>query len=287
MAATMVQRWERGHRITIPASVAGPAGAPSIGLRPPVPGPCSMLRPMPGPVALVGAGEFLAPMAEFDRGLLAATGRDRPRVVMLPTASAPDGEATFRAWAEMGVEHFGSLGAEVEPVLVPDRGRGLRRRRDPGDGRGGPRVPLGRAPGVPAARSCATRRWVPRVAARARARRGGGRVLGGRDGDRRPHRRAAPHPEAADAAAVPGALRHGARADRRRRGAAALRPLAGAADRADRAPGARAGLVVLGIDEDTAVVGRNGAWQVHGAGRVTVWRGRRRERFRRGEAFRA
>ena len=44
---------------------------------------------------------------------------------------------------------------------------------------------------------------------------------------------------------------------------------------------------VFGIDEDTAVVGRNGAWQVHGAGRVTVWRGRRRERFRRGEAFRA
>ena len=46
------------------------------------------------------------------------------------------------------------------------------------------------------------------------------------------------------------------------------------------------GVVVLGIDEDTAVVGRDGAWQVHGAGRVTVWRGRRRERFRRGEAFR-
>jgi cyanophycinase-like exopeptidase len=46
------------------------------------------------------------------------------------------------------------------------------------------------------------------------------------------------------------------------------------------------GSVVLGIDEDTAVVGSNGGWQVHGVGRVTVWRGRRRERFRRGEAFR-
>ena len=42
----------------------------------------------------------------------------------------------------------------------------------------------------------------------------------------------------------------------------------------------------LGIDEDTAVVGRSGAWQVHGRGRVTVWRGRRRERFRKGDAFR-
>jgi cyanophycinase-like exopeptidase len=46
------------------------------------------------------------------------------------------------------------------------------------------------------------------------------------------------------------------------------------------------GSVVLGIDEDTAVVGRDGGWQVHGASRVTVWRGRRRERFRAGEAFR-
>jgi cyanophycinase-like exopeptidase len=43
---------------------------------------------------------------------------------------------------------------------------------------------------------------------------------------------------------------------------------------------------VLGIDEDTAVVGQDGAWQVHGASRVTVWRGRRRERFHAGEAFR-
>ena len=46
------------------------------------------------------------------------------------------------------------------------------------------------------------------------------------------------------------------------------------------------GAIVLGIDEETAVVGRHGAWQVHGAARVTVWRGRRRERFRKGDAFR-
>jgi cyanophycinase-like exopeptidase len=46
------------------------------------------------------------------------------------------------------------------------------------------------------------------------------------------------------------------------------------------------GAVVLGIDEDTAAVGMGGTWQVHGAGRVTVWRGRHRERFRKGDAFR-
>ena len=34
------------------------------------------------------------------------------------------------------------------------------------------------------------------------------------------------------------------------------------------------GTVVLGIDEETAVIGRDGTWQVRGRGRVTVWRGR-------------
>ena len=76
---------------------------------------------MPGPVALVGAGEFLPAMAEFDAGLLAASGRARPRVAILPTASYPDGEEVFTRWATMGVSHFGGLGAEVEPVLVRDR----------------------------------------------------------------------------------------------------------------------------------------------------------------------
>src|SRR4051794_8996552 len=80
-----------------------------------------MLSRMPGPVALVGSGEFLPAMAEVDAGLLAATGRRQPRVVLLPTASWPDGDEVFRRWAAMGVEHFRGLGAEVEPLLVRDR----------------------------------------------------------------------------------------------------------------------------------------------------------------------
>ena len=82
-----------------------------------------MLRPMPGPgpIALVGSGEFLPAMAEIDAALLAASGRSRPRVAILPTASWPDGEEVFRRWADMGAAHFTALGAEVEPVLVRDR----------------------------------------------------------------------------------------------------------------------------------------------------------------------
>jgi len=44
------------------------------------------------------------------------------------------------------------------------------------------------------------------------------------------------------------------------------------------------GALVVGIDENTALVGRDGEWRVQGRGRVTVWRGRRRRRFRTGEA---
>jgi cyanophycinase len=46
------------------------------------------------------------------------------------------------------------------------------------------------------------------------------------------------------------------------------------------------GSLVLGIDEETAVVGHDGSWQVHGRSRVTVWRGRRRDRYRAGDTFR-
>ena len=46
------------------------------------------------------------------------------------------------------------------------------------------------------------------------------------------------------------------------------------------------GSIVLGIDENTAAVGQDGSWQVHGQSRVTVWRGRHRERYRPGDVFR-
>src|SRR6266496_1760179 len=80
----------------------------------PVGGSGPRLPSMPGPVALIGAGEFLHAMAAFDAHLLAATGRAHPRVAIVPTASFPDGEAVFRRSAAMGIEHFSRLGAEVE-----------------------------------------------------------------------------------------------------------------------------------------------------------------------------
>ena len=209
-------------------------------------------------MALVGAGEFLDQMAEFDRGLLEATGRDRPRVVILPTASAPDGEATFQGWSEMGIRHFSALGAEVEPVLVRTVAEGFD---------GAALQAIGEADLV--------------------------YLSGGHPRHLLTILRESPLGDALRAAHARGAVVVGCSA-----GAMAI---VGRTPDFRYLPRARVPIpfplrwrfglglvdgVLLGIDEDTAVVGRNGAWQVHGRGRVTVWRGRRRERFRKGDAFR-
>jgi cyanophycinase len=234
---------------------------------------------MPGPVALVGAGEFLPVMAGFDADLLASTGRARPRVVVLPTASFPDGEEIYRRWATMGVEHFTSLGAEVEPVLVRDRSEA----DDPAAAQAVGEADLvylsGGKPGY--LRQVLDGSEVGRALVRAHER---GAVLAGCSAGAMV---LANHAFDFRVRVLPWPLRWG-------RGLGVARgvsvvphydawPEPFSALIALQAP---RGSVVLGIDEETAVVGRDGAWQVYGQARVTVWRGRRRERFRAGEAFR-
>lgn len=78
---------------------------------------------MKGLIVLVGAGEYLPVMNEVDRYLLANCGAgDRtPRVVCLPTAAGQEGEASWQRWNSMGVEHFSSLNAEVSALPIIDR----------------------------------------------------------------------------------------------------------------------------------------------------------------------
>jgi cyanophycinase len=234
---------------------------------------------MPGPVALVGAGEFLPAMAAIDAELLASTGVARPRVAILPTASFPDGEDVFQRWVSIGTAHFTALGAEVEPVLVRDRAAaddaGAAQAVGEADliylSGGKPRYLLQALEGSAVGHSLAEAHERGAVLAGCSA---GAMALAGHSFDFRvglmpwplrwgpglgfaPHISVVPHYDAW--------------------------PEAFSAMIAFQAP---RGSVVLGIDEDTAVVGRDGSWQVHGAARVTVWRGRRRERFRTGETFR-
>lgn len=73
----------------------------------------------PGPLALVGSGEYLPVMTEVE-GLLI---EGRPsRYVQLPTAAAPEGEQSLNRWLDLGAAQAERLGVEQIPVVVRDRG---------------------------------------------------------------------------------------------------------------------------------------------------------------------
>src|SRR5689334_7602807 len=73
---------------------------------------------MPGPIALVGSGEYTDAMLDVDKLLL--DGRP-PRYVQIPTAAAPEGEKVLDKWTGMGIAHAGKLGVEAVPLRVRDR----------------------------------------------------------------------------------------------------------------------------------------------------------------------
>ncbi len=74
-----------------------------------------------GLIALVGSGEYLDVMNDVDRRLLAESGRASPRVVCLPTAAGREGPESIERWSTMGVAHFAKLGADAESVPIVDR----------------------------------------------------------------------------------------------------------------------------------------------------------------------
>jgi cyanophycinase len=77
---------------------------------------------MNGYIALLGSGEYLPVMDEVDKFLLANCGANdrKPKVVCLPTAAGQESEASIKRWMRMGVEHFTRLGADVQAVSVTD-----------------------------------------------------------------------------------------------------------------------------------------------------------------------
>ena len=72
----------------------------------------------PGPVALVGSGEYLPVMAEVEGRLL--EGRP-PRFVQLATAAAPEGPASLGRWHALGRASAERLGVQQVVVPVVDR----------------------------------------------------------------------------------------------------------------------------------------------------------------------
>lgn len=84
--------------------------------------------PLPGPIALVGSGEYLPQMEEIDSLLLAGVGGSAARVVILATAAGREEPSSPARWTQAGRDHFARLGVQVEPA-------GILTRADAGDPR--------------------------------------------------------------------------------------------------------------------------------------------------------
>ena len=69
---------------------------------------------MSGLIALVGGEEFRRYCVDMDRDILAATGKDPARVVVIPTAAVT---GPVKA-AHDGVTHFNGLGGQSQPLMI-------------------------------------------------------------------------------------------------------------------------------------------------------------------------
>lgn len=229
-------------------------------------------------MALLGADRFVPAIEPLDRELLAGSRKARPRVVVLPTGGPTDGGIDWLDWTTVVTHHFEAIGAEVEPLMVAARGDADDEATAQAVGEADLVMVSGARPGALLDLLWGSRAWESARQANQRgaaivACRAGAMVLGDRCLE---VRRRAGWPVRWERAL--GLVR-----------GAAIAP------RYDRMPEplmaffvlqAPSDVVVLGIDERAALVGRNGAWQVRGEGRVTVWHGRHRDRHRAGDVLR-
>jgi cyanophycinase-like exopeptidase len=72
-------------------------------------------------IALLGAGEFDPWTASVDRWLVGRDAAPGDRVLVLPTASAAEGDDVFDMWARKGLEHYATLGIQAEVLPLKTR----------------------------------------------------------------------------------------------------------------------------------------------------------------------
>ena len=77
-----------------------------------------MTTSLPGPIALVGSGEYLPQMLEIERALL--DGR-AGRYVQIPTAAGQEGQSSLDHWVALGRAQAERLGVESVPVVARNR----------------------------------------------------------------------------------------------------------------------------------------------------------------------
>ena len=70
---------------------------------------------------LLGSGEFEPWAAEVDRWLLDHARTGSGRVLVVPVASAPEGDDVFDGWARRGLAHYAALGVSAEVLPIKTR----------------------------------------------------------------------------------------------------------------------------------------------------------------------
>ncbi len=70
---------------------------------------------------LLGSGEFDPWAEDVDRWLLERARTGHGRVLILPTASAAEGDDVFDGWAEKGLKHYRGMGVRAEVVPLKNR----------------------------------------------------------------------------------------------------------------------------------------------------------------------
>ena len=74
-----------------------------------------------GAIALLGSGEFEPWARAVDTWCAEQATAATDRVLVVPTASAPEGDETFRRWGRMGVEHYRAIGLAPEVLDLRER----------------------------------------------------------------------------------------------------------------------------------------------------------------------
>ena len=215
-------------------------------------------------IALLGSGEFESWTRPIDQWCAAQSANDSNRVLVLPTASAPEGEDVFARWAAMGIEHYRGLG--FDPEVLDLRERTDASREEIVAAIAGARLAFfsGGNPGYLVETLAGTPFWAA-VLERFRA----GAILAGSS--------AGAMMLAATTFVPRGRGPDGLPTDVSTRPAMGLVPGVIVAPHFDILPAALrdtwscvvpAGTRLLGIDEDTALVARDAVWTVRGRGRV-------------------
>jgi cyanophycinase len=230
-----------------------------------------------GAVLLLGSGEFEPWSEPIERRALAGATGDGS-VVILPTASAPEGDDVFDRWGAMGLAHFAELAVPAEVLPVKRREDAFRDELVERV-RAASIVYLSGGKPQHLARVLAdSPLWATILEALAR-----GGVFAGCSAGTMIASQARPD-------------RDGRRHGTGWRFGLGLVPNVSFGshwDRATRIPGAAwfmsagipDGSFFIGIDERTAILGDGTTWEVAGEGSVEVRRDGRREMYRAGESF--